>query len=127
MVSSKDAKEVGNRERHTHNRICMAFHLRFAAEKEWRVFISFPIRLFLNWSIEMKGRVAVTQSRNAAGKTIKKRGVPTKSMRKVFIFWCEIFADYATIYDSINPLLPPPPPRDPRPRGGHSSRHPVVE
>ena len=25
MVSSKDAKEVGNREHHTHNRICVAF------------------------------------------------------------------------------------------------------
>ena len=78
MVSSKDAKEVGNREHHTHNGICVAFHLRFAAEKEWRVFISFPIRFFWNRSIEMKGHVAVTQSSNAAGKTIKKRGVPTK-------------------------------------------------
>ena len=30
--------------------------------------------------------------------------------------WYENFADYATIYSSINRLLPPPPPRDPRPR-----------
>ena len=45
MVSSKDAKEVGNREHHTHSGICVAFHLWFAGEKEWRVFISFPIRL----------------------------------------------------------------------------------
>ena len=52
--------------------------------------------------------------------------VSSCAMRKVFIFWCEIFADYATIYNSINRLLRPPPPRDPRPRGGHSSRHPVV-
>ena len=51
--------------------------------------------------------------------------VSSCDMRKVFIFWCEIFDDYATIYNSINRLLPPPPPRDPRPRGGHSSRHPV--
>ena len=47
MVSSKDAKEVGNREHHTHSGICVAFRLRFAGEKEWRVFISFPIRFFL--------------------------------------------------------------------------------
>ena len=53
--------------------------------------------------------------------------VSSCDMRKVFIFWCEIFDDYATIYNSINRLLPPPPPRDPRPRGGHSSRHPVVD
>ena len=33
MVSSKDAKEVGNREHHTHSGICVAFHLRFAAEE----------------------------------------------------------------------------------------------
>ena len=33
--------------------------------------------------------------------------------------------DYVTIYNSINRLWPPPPPRDPRPRGGHNSRHPV--
>ena len=45
MVSSKDAKEVGNREHHTHRGICVAFHLQFAAEKEWPVFISLPIRL----------------------------------------------------------------------------------
>ena len=45
MVSSKDAKEVGNREHHTHSGICVAFHLLFAVEKEWQVFISFPIRL----------------------------------------------------------------------------------
>ena len=66
----------------------MAFQLRFAAEKKWRVFIFnrqafninlFPNQIFLNWSIEMKGRVVVTQSSNAAGKTIKKGGVPTKS------------------------------------------------
>ena len=57
----------------------MAFHLRFAAEKEWLVFISIPIRFFLNWSIEMKGRVTVTQSSNAAGKTIKK----TRSTNKI--------------------------------------------
>ena len=44
MVSSKDAKEVGNREHHTHSGICVASQLRFAAE-EWRVFISFPNRL----------------------------------------------------------------------------------
>ena len=62
MVSSKDAKEGGNRELPTHSGICVAFHLQFAAKKEWRVFISFPIRFRLNWSIEMKGRVAVTQS-----------------------------------------------------------------
>ena len=72
MISSKDTMERGNRENHTHSGICMAFRLPFAAEKEWRVFIYFPIRLFLNWSIEMKGRVAVTQSSNAAGKTTKK-------------------------------------------------------
>ena len=59
MVSSKDAKEVGIREHHTHNGICVAFHMRL--------------------SVEMKGHLAITQSRNAAGKTIKKRGVPTKS------------------------------------------------
>ena len=69
MVSSKDTMEGGNREYHTHSGIYVAFHLRFAAKKEWQVFISFPIRFFLNWSIEMKGRVAVTQSSNAAGKT----------------------------------------------------------
>ena len=39
--------------------------------------------------------------------------------------WCKNFADYATIYSSINRLLSSPPPRDPRPRDGHSSRHPV--
>ena len=66
---SKDAKEVGNREHHT--QICVVFHLRFAAEKDGRVFISFPIRFFLNWSIEVKGHFAVTQSSNAAGKTKK--------------------------------------------------------
>ena len=78
---SKDAKEVGNREHHT--QICVVFHLRFAAEKDGRVFISFPIRFFLNWSIEVKGYFAVTQSSNAAGKTKKKRGVPpTKSKSK---------------------------------------------
>ena len=33
MVSSKDAKEVGNREHHTHSRICVAFHLWFAAKR----------------------------------------------------------------------------------------------
>ena len=41
----------------------------------------FPDQIFLNWSIEIKGRVrrvAVTQSSNAAGKTIRKRGAPTK-------------------------------------------------
>ena len=69
MVSSKDAKEIGNREHHMHNGICVASHLRFAAEKEWLVFVSFPIRFFLKWSIEMKGLVAVTQSSKAAGKT----------------------------------------------------------
>ena len=80
IISSKDAKEVGNREHHTHNGICVAFHLRFA-EKDWRVFISssFPIRFFLNWSIEMKGRVSITQSSKAAGKTIRKQGMTTKS------------------------------------------------
>ena len=31
MVSSKDAKEVGNREHHMHSWICVAFHLWFAA------------------------------------------------------------------------------------------------
>ena len=45
MVSSKDSKDVGNREHHTHSWICVAFHLQLAAEKEWRVFIYFPIRL----------------------------------------------------------------------------------
>ena len=87
MVSSKGAWGVidgfieghqGGREQgtpHTHNGICVAFHLRFAPEKEWRV----PIRLFLHWSIEMKGRVAVTQSSNATGTSIKKRGESTKS------------------------------------------------
>ena len=78
MVSSKDAKEVGNREHHMHNGICVEFHLRFAAEKQ-RNFYFFPDQIFLDWSIEMKGRLAITQSSNAAGKTIKKRGVPTKS------------------------------------------------
>ena len=81
MNSSKDAKEVGNREHHTHSGICVAFRLPFAAEKECRVFISFQIRSYLKWSIEMKGRVAATQSSNAAGKTnLKtKRGAPTIS------------------------------------------------
>ena len=73
MVSSKYAKEAGNREHHTHNGICV--HC-VAAEKEWQVFISFPIRFFLNWSIEVKGYVAVTQSSNAAGKTIKNEKCP---------------------------------------------------
>ena len=41
-------------------------------------FFFFPIRFVLNCSIEMKDHV-VTQSSNAAGKTIKKQGVPTKS------------------------------------------------
>ena len=39
MVSSQDAKEVGNREYHTHSWIRVAFHLRYAAKKEWRVLI----------------------------------------------------------------------------------------
>ena len=39
----------------------------------------FPSQIVLNWSIEMKGRVAVRQSSNAAGKTKKKPGAPTKS------------------------------------------------
>ena len=73
MVSSKDTMEGGNREYHTHSGIYVAFHLRFAAEKEWQVFISFPIRFFLNWSIKMKGCLAITQSSNAAGKTIKSK------------------------------------------------------
>ena len=30
----------------------------------------FPDQIFLNWSIEMKGYVAVTQSSNAAGKKV---------------------------------------------------------
>ena len=47
MVSSKDVKEVGNREHHTHSGICVAFRLPFAAEEEWRVFIYFPYRLGL--------------------------------------------------------------------------------
>ena len=71
MVSSEPQRGQG--EHHTHNGICMAFHLQFAAEKEWQVFISFPIRFFFNWSIEMKGRLAITQSSNAAGKTTKSK------------------------------------------------------
>ena len=59
MVSLKDTKEVGNRSHCTHRGICVAFHLRFASEKEWRVLISVPIRFFLNLSIEMKGHVAM--------------------------------------------------------------------
>ena len=51
MISSKDAKEVGITEHHTHKGICVAFHMRL--------------------SVEMKGRVTVTQSSNAAGKTKK--------------------------------------------------------
>ena len=39
----------------------------------------FPNQIFFNWSIEMKGRVAVTQFSNApAGKAKKKRGAPNK-------------------------------------------------
>ena len=105
MISSKDAKE-GTRNMHYHcpyqwfhrmgqgalsmvegrqgGREQGTPHAQWdmpwcAAEKEWRVFIYISIRIFLNWSIEMKGRVTVTQSSKAAGKTIKKRGVPTKS------------------------------------------------
>ena len=48
MVSSKDAKEVGEREHHTQSWICLAFHQLFALEKEWPLFISFPIRLGKN-------------------------------------------------------------------------------
>ena len=36
-----------------------------------------------------------------------------------------MYADPASIYNPINRLLPPPPPADPRLRGGHSSRQPV--
>ena len=57
MVSSKDAKEVGNREHHTHSGICVAFHLRFAAEKEWRVFVSFPIRLGKRRNVEQLNKI----------------------------------------------------------------------
>ena len=74
MVSSKDANEGGNREHHTHSGICVAFHLQFAAEKEWQVFISFPIRFFLNWSIEIKERIAVTQEK-------------TRSANQIFIYF----------------------------------------
>ena len=79
MISSKDSKEVGNREHHAHSGIYVAFQLWFAAEKEWRVFISFPIRFFWNFSIEMKRRVAVTQSSSAPGMTMKK----TRSANKI--------------------------------------------
>ena len=64
------SKKGGNREHHTRNWRCVAFHLWFAAEKERRV-------LFLSQSDffelvnQIKGRVAVTQR--------KKRGAPTKS------------------------------------------------
>ena len=57
MASSKDAKEVGNREHHTHSGICVAFHLRFAAEKEWRVFVSFPIRLGKRRNVEQLNKI----------------------------------------------------------------------
>ena len=69
MVSSKDAKEVGNREHHTHSGICVAFHLLFAAEKEWRVFISFPIRFFFELVNRNEGacrRYAIQKNPKAA-------------------------------------------------------------
>ena len=46
IAESKDAKEVENREHHMHSGICIVFQLLFASKKEWRVFISFPIRLW---------------------------------------------------------------------------------
>ena len=78
MVSSKAADEVGNREHHTQNGICVAFHLRFAAEKEWRVFISSQIRFFfeLNRNEGVFRHYAIQQR---CWQDNKKRGVPTKS------------------------------------------------
>ena len=41
--------------------IWMVFHVWFAAQQKWQVFICFLNRFFYNWSIKMKRYIAVTQ------------------------------------------------------------------